>query len=168
MLLPLSPRVLFLGYDGDVYSVPKERGWTEVRRDEDIEAFNEHQFLNCRANVFVQSSAHAGLVHESFLRAAPRRPEARHRINYAVLDGKGDGYSRYRVVNPAEAGEHREAMIHCQVIHPKPASWPRLIAWRAKGFGFENGSGVGFVRRSVAEEHPEREPFRKVQVLEVK
>ncbi len=133
LLLPLSPRVLFLGYDGDVYSVPKERGWTEVRRDEDIEAFNEHQFLNCRANVFVQSSAHARLVYESLLRAAPRRPETRHRINYAVLDGKGDGYSRYRVVNPAEAGEHREAMIHCQVIHPKPASWPRLIAWRAKG-----------------------------------
>jgi hypothetical protein len=164
LLLPLSPRLMFVGYDGDVYSLPNEGGWVEVRRDADVEAFNEHQFLNCRANIFVQDSAHAGVVHDSFLRVAPSRPDKRHQIQFAVKDGEEDGYTRYRVIKPAERQEHQEGMIHCQVIHAKPASWPRLIAWRPKGFAFENGSAVGFVRRSVTEEHLDREPFRKVKV----
>lgn len=164
LLLPLSPRVLCLGYDGDVYSVPNDGGWVEVRRDADVEAFNEHQFLNCRANVFVKDSAHAGVVHKSFLRAVPGRPETRHRINYAVLDEEGEGYKRYRAVNPVEADEHREALVHCQVIHPKPAFWPRVINWRPRGFAFENGTGVGFVRQSLTEVHLDGTPFRKVSV----
>jgi hypothetical protein len=163
LLLPLSPKVLFLGYDGDAYSVPNENGWTEARRDADVEAFNEHQLLNCRANLFVQDVQHAGLVHEAFARVAPSRPEVRHRINYAVKDGESEGSTRYRVVSHRDAEEHTEAMIHVQALHPKPASWPRQIAWRSNGFAFENGTGVGFVRRAFTNEQG-REPFRKVQV----
>lgn len=148
LLLPLSPQTLCLGYDGDVYSVPHKNGWTEVRRDADVEAFNQHQFLNCRANVFVQDSAHFQLVHEAFWGAAPRRPEKRHIMHYAVLDRREGEFARYRVVNGAEAGDHEEAMIHIQVVHARPAVWPRQIPWRLNGFVFTNGTGVGYVRRA--------------------
>jgi hypothetical protein len=164
LLLPLSPKVMCVGYDGDMYSMPNDDGWLEIRREADVEAFNEHQFLNCRANIFVQNFAHAGLVHDAFLRAAPRRPEVRHRAFFAVKDEENDGYERYRVTDPPKAGEHLEGMIHVQTIHPKPGSWPRVIAWRSKGFAFENGSAVGFVRRSATEQIPDRQPFRKVPV----
>src|SRR5882724_3974132 len=117
LLLPLSPKTLCLGYDGDVYSVPHENGWVEVRGESDVEAFNEHQFLNCRANVFVQDVAHARLVHESFLRVAPRRPEKRHVIHYAILDRREGDFARYRVVNRADTEDHKEALVHTQVVH---------------------------------------------------
>lgn len=59
LLLPLSPQVLCLGYDGDVYSVPHKSGWVDVHHETDVRAFNQHQFLNCRANIFVHDSAYA-------------------------------------------------------------------------------------------------------------
>jgi hypothetical protein len=160
LLLPLSPETLCLGYDGDVYSVPHEDGWVEVRRESDVEAFNEHQLLNCRANVFVRDSAHARLVHESFLRVAPRRPEKRHVVHYAILDGREGDLARYRVVNRAEAGDHKEAMIHTQVVHARPAAWPKQISWRQKGFAFTNGTAVGYVRRASTNLE-NTQPFRK-------
>lgn len=160
LLLPLSPRMLCLGYDGDVYNVPHENGVTEVRRTGDIEALNEHQFLNCRANIFVQDSVHSPLVHESFLRAAPSRPAERHVVRYAVLDSHDGEFARYRVINPADAGEHKEALIHTQVVHVRPTGWPRLISWRSNGFAFTNGTGVGFVRRASTDRES-IPPFRK-------
>ena len=58
-LLPLTPRLLFVAYDGDVYTVPHEHGFAEIRREEDARAFNQHQILNCFANVYLHDLAHA-------------------------------------------------------------------------------------------------------------
>ena len=160
LLLPLNPQVLCLGYDGDVYSIPHKSGWTELRRDSDVEAFNQHQFLNCNANVYVQDTAHAKLVHESFMKIAARRPTERHRIHYAVLDQEEDNFERYRVVNRAEAEPHQKAMVHSQVIQPAPITWPRQISWRRKGVVFTNGSGVGYVRKASTN-RIDVPPFRK-------
>ncbi len=52
VFLPLSPRTLCVAYDGNVYSMPHQNGWTEVRRESDVNAFNEQQFLNASANVY--------------------------------------------------------------------------------------------------------------------
>lgn len=147
-LLPVSPKILCIGFDGDVYSVPDRNGWAEVRRDADVEAFNQHQFLNCRANLFVQDSANFQHVHESFLRAVSCRPERRHKLHYAVLDSREGGFASYRVVNRAEAGDHEEAMIHVQTMHARPMYWPRQISWRLNGFVFTNGTAAGYVRRT--------------------
>lgn len=163
LLLPLSPKVLCLGYDGDVYSIPDRNGWTDVRRDADVEAFNQHQFLNCCANVFVQDSANFQHVHESFLRAVPRRPERRHRLHYAILDRREGGFANYRVVNRVEAGDHEEAMIHMQVVHARPVCWPRQISWRLKGFVYTNGTGAGYLRKTWTDGLYEK-PFHKEYV----
>lgn len=146
-LLPLSPKVLCIGYDGDVYSIPHSRGWVETRLDADIHSLNEHQFLNCRANIFVREESHSVVVHDQFERSESKRPSSRYLINYAVLDHTAGEYSRYLVVDPKETREHERAIIHTQVIHPRPSGWPRLIAWRPSGFVFTNGTGVGYVRR---------------------
>lgn len=148
LLLPVSPNVLCLGYDGDVYSISDRNGWIDVRRDADVEAFNQHQFLNCRANVFVQCPTNFQYVHESFLRAVSRRLERRPKLHYAVLDRREGGFASYRVVNRADAGDHEEAMIHVQTMHARPIYWPRQISWRLNGFVFTNGTGVGYLRRA--------------------
>jgi hypothetical protein len=151
LLLPLSPKVLCIGYDGDVYSIPHKGGWADVRHDADVQALNQHQLLNCRANIFIHDQVHARGVHDAYSRVAPLRPSARHKINYAVLDHHEGGITRYRVVDRTLAGEHQEALIHTQAVHAIPSAWPRQILWRPKGIVFTNGTGMGYVRRALVE-----------------
>lgn len=160
LLLPLSPTVLCLGYDGHVYSVPNRHGWVDVRHNVDICAINEHQFLNCRANIFVRDAAHAQIVQDTFASVEPRRPVSRHVINYAVLDQDEKDYKRYQVVDRDEAGDHREALVHSQTIHGQPSVWPRQIRWRERGFVYTDGSAAGYVRRALVETRP-LDGFRK-------
>jgi uncharacterized protein DUF4238 len=150
-LLPLSPQVLCIGYGGDVYNIPEEDGWDEVRNSADVEALNQHQFLNCRANIFVRDAAHAGLVRDSYDRVAQLRPSRRHQIHYAVRDSEEGGSVRYRVIDPSlESNRHQEAIIHTETVHARPSAWPRRLRARRNGVVFSNGSAVGYVRRARA------------------
>jgi hypothetical protein len=148
LFLPLSPRVLCLGYDGDVYSLPNTGGWIDVRRERDITAFNQHQYLNCRANIYFREWDQCQRIQHDFDTATRLRPDVRHRINYAVFDRSENGADRFRVVDKALAGNHERALIFTQQILPKPSIWPTQIGWREKGKVYTNGSGVGYVRRS--------------------
>ena len=146
MFLPLSPRTMCVAYDGDVYSMPHKSGWTEVRRESDVDAFNELQFLNARANVYFRDWNDSDWVRSSFLSVQGRRLDCRHRVTYAVLDGTNEEYKRYRVVNRSDAEAHQEAIIHTQVVSPTPSRWPTQLQWRAKGSVFTNGTGAGYIR----------------------
>ena len=84
---------------------------------------------------------------DSFDEVAHNRPLERHRINCAVLDYSNSEYSRYKVVNPAEAREHQEAIIHTENIHHRPISWPIVIRWRINGKVYTNGTGLGYLRK---------------------
>lgn len=150
ILLPLSPRILCLAYDGDVYSVPHEEGWTEVRKDIDIEAFNEQQFLNAVANVYFREWEDHDWVRSSYLAVQGRRLGCRHRVNYAVLDRSDGSHKRYRVVDRFDAEDHQEAIIHTQSLEPTPSRWPSQLRWRAKGSVFTNGTGAGYIRAAQA------------------
>lgn len=165
LLLPLSPKFLCLGYDGEVYSVPHNGGLVDVRDDADAQALNQHQFLNCRANIFVHDRAYARGVHDTFSRVAPLRPKARHLIHYAVLDNREGDYARYRVIDRTLANDSQEAIIHSQTVHARPSTWPKQILWRRKGAVFTNGTGVGYVRRAWVESHAPP-TFRKELVKE--
>jgi len=148
LLLPLSPEVLCLGYDGDVYSLSHERGWVSVDREVDVRALNQHQFFNCRANIYVKDRRHGCLVHEDFAAVAQLRPKERHRVNYAIFDSRQGDSEIFRVVDRSEAPDHRQALIHTEAIHANPSAWPRQLQWRSKGLVFTNGTGLGYVRRS--------------------
>ena len=150
LLLPLSPRVLCIGYDGDVYSIPHNGGWVDVRHEADVQALNQHQYLNCRANIFVHDPKYGPGVHDAFIGVTSLRPNARHKIRYAVFDCQEGDYKRYRVVDRDLADNHQEALIHTQNVHAKPSAWPKQIQWRPKGVVFTNGTGIGYVRRAEA------------------
>lgn len=149
-LLPITPKILLVAYDGDVYSIPHQGGWVAVKDKQDVMALNEHQFLNCRANIFFKNQDHGVLIKNAFPKLQPLRPEASHRIHYAVRDCEEDGLVRYKVIDRENAGAHEDAVIHIQSVHPAPVSWPRQILWRKKGKVFTNGTGSGFVRRNYA------------------
>jgi hypothetical protein len=160
IMLPLSPEVLCLGYDGDVYSVPREGTWVDARSDRDIAAFNEHQFLNCRANIFLREKNHATIVEDAFIKVAARRLGTRHQLNYAVKDFSNNDVTRYRSVSRDEAIKHESGMVHTQGLNAEPSSWPSQIRPRKKGAVYTNGSGIGYVRLSWTKRQSVR-PFVK-------
>lgn len=148
LLLPLSPTVLCLVYDGDVYSITHANGWTETRRAADVIALNQHQFLNCRANIFLGDADNIDGVRSQWFAAVPLRPAARHEIFFAVRDGEEDGYETYKVVSAARAREECRALMHVRPIHARPTAWPQFLQWRSKGRVYTNGSAAGYVRRA--------------------
>lgn len=152
VILPLTPELLCLGYDSGVYSVRHARHWVELRRDSDAQAFNKHQVINCYANLYVKDAGDERVAREAHADAAALRRDEKFRINYAVLHYEDDHRKSYRVVDPREAGEHREAIIHHEAIQPDPGVWPSVIRWKRRGTVYTDGSGLGFIRRARAEE----------------
>jgi len=146
ILLPLSPKVLCIAYDGDVYSVPHVGGWVEVKRERDIQAFNQHQYFNCRANIYFRDWDHYQQVEADFNSVTPLRPKARHRVIYSVFDRNEDGAEVFRVVDRNAVGDHQRALIHTQTVFAKPSRWPTQVTWRVNGAVYTNGTGVGYVR----------------------
>jgi hypothetical protein len=161
--LPISPQVICVIYDGDVYSVGHKGGWADVKRMEDIQAFNEHQFLNCRANVYFSDWPGRDYLLTELDRTAPRRPLSRYRIHAAVFDKEENGYKRYKVVSAEEARAVGDALIHSETIFPVPSSWPSVIGWRPGGAVYSNGTAMGFVRRAQAQAHGVH-AFRKIKI----
>lgn len=163
-LLPLTPRILCIAFDGDMHSVPHENGWVRVSQARDVEAFNEYQFLNCEANIFVKSDEHSELVNDAFLAIASHRPKTRHILHYAVFDRDEGDWSRYAVVDRAKAEPHERALIHIQALHPRPTRCPSQLRARSKRFAYENGTGLGYIRRWWVQEFQNSQPFRRVSV----
>jgi hypothetical protein len=148
-ILPLSPDVLCLGYDGDVYSIQHERGWVEVRSDRDVASLNEHQYLNCRANIFVRERTHGALVAGAYRQVAQLRPQERYRLTYAVEDRQTADTTRYRIVSKDQASDNGTALVHSQIVHAQPSMWPSQVRFRHAGAIYTNGSAVGYVRLSA-------------------
>jgi len=162
LLLPLTPEIMCVGYDGDVYSIPQKKGWAFITKEIDAKAFNQHQFLECRANIFFKNSEDLQFVEESFEDMIDNRPSERHRIHYAVFDYNDGQHSHYKVIDPNEAGEHERAIVHSETVHSRPLSWPSVIRWRNRGAVYTNGTGLGYVRKGQI--LPEHERFHKEPV----
>jgi len=147
-LLPLTPKLLFLGYDGDVYSIPNERGVVKIRNARDAIALNRHQFLQCVANVYVHDVAHEEALIGHYSEIEFARPKARYVVHYAQIDRTVGNHTRYVVIPPEERDKTKETIMHSQVIHPHPGIWPSQIRVRANGSVYTNGTGMGYVRFS--------------------
>lgn len=162
LLLPLSPTVLCLGYDGDIYRIPHEKGWAVLKQDRDASALNEHQLLNACANVFMAGEPY-DVFEQAVAQASGRRLDARYRITYMVSEGHTKTGERFRVVSRAEAEEHREALMQWQQLHAKASLWPQLIGFRPDAGAHTNGSVVGWVRKAQRK-HPSARPFKKIKI----
>lgn len=147
-ILPLTPKLLFLGYDGDVYSIANECGVVEIKNRRDAIALNRHQFLQCVANVYVHDVAFAKDLIKHYSDVESARPKERHVIHYAQIDRTVGNLTRYVVIPPVERDKTKEAIMHSQVIHPYPEMWPSQIRIRSNGSVYSNGTGMGYVRFS--------------------
>lgn len=160
IMLPLSPKLLFLGYDGDVYNVPHENHVVEVKSTRDIIAFNQHQFLQCNANVYFQCAENSEIIHRAYLDIESKRPDSRYKMTYAEFDGIENGVERYVPVDPKTRNKHKTAIVHAQTVHPQPKIWPSQIRIRSKGYVYSNGTAVGYVREAKRSSSSHT-PFRR-------
>lgn len=147
-ILPLSPEICFVAYDGDVYSMPNTNGWINIKRDAEADAFNQHQYLNCRANLYIRDPNKLPLIIDGFNKVKDSRVQSRHAITFAAFDYSDGIHRRYVVVEPEIAQQREDVVMHLETIHPKPTHWPVSIQWRNKGAVFTNGTGHGYVRRN--------------------
>jgi len=150
LILPLTPKIVMLAFDSDVYSLQNKNKWVEVKDKNDIDAINSLQFINCRSNIYTRSESSTDNI--KYLNTITKgiKPEVKYRFTYAVLDRVERGEKTFKAIDKKEAEKHSEAIIHCQPIHVTPPIWPKQIKWKEKGFLITNGSGLGFVRKSYA------------------
>jgi hypothetical protein len=161
--LPLTPQVMCVVYDGGVYSMPNEGGWITADNISDIDAFNQHQFLNCLANVYFSDWGSLPDIEDAFERAVPDRPPERHKVITAVLDREDTWGKRFRVVPRNELTRAGEALFHVKFITPRPSHWPSILKWRSSSRIYSNGTGTGFVRRSRMNDDSHSSPsYRRV------
>ena len=146
--LPLTPKILALGYDADVYNIKDKNGWVSIKSKKDIESINQHQYLNCRANIFVQNPKSENYIKTAYKNVSHNRVEARHQINYSVFEKSYDGYEKFIVVSKEESKKHKRVLLHIENVHPIPKYWPKQIAWKINGYAYTNGSAVGYIRQS--------------------
>lgn len=161
LMLPLSPTVLCLGYDGDVYGIAHENGWVTVKHDEDVRALNEHQLLNARANVFLSAEVPPGFD-EDVARMIGRRIDTKHVVTFMVPVERTECGERFRTVSREEAEQHEDALVRWSQHHPEPASWPQQIRLRAGAIAYSNGNAVGWVRE--AQLRPSARPYVKIRI----
>jgi len=150
LFLPLSPTLLAVLLDGDVYAAEHSGGWIDISNRADIAACNHHQVLNCAANLYFGDS-----VAEPYLRSTAQavrslRPPKRWEVTMAVPDGGTDTHTRFAVVQDPDVQEHGEVLMHMRSIRPVPPKWPSFLKFRNGRFVFTNDTGAGFRRRSTA------------------
>lgn len=163
VFLPLTPSILALIYDGGVYSITNSGGWTTVYKSSCAEAFNEHQFLNCSANVYFSDWRSLDQISKSFEAARPYRPTVRHEIIPAVRERSDDWGEHYRVLAREELGETKIDFLHLRTIQPRPRCWPSIIKFRVNPKVYYNGTATGYLRRATAEENSYiGPPYRRV------
>lgn len=167
MLLPLSPDVLALLHDPEVYIVPHQEGTIQVERDGDVRALNDHQILNCAANLYFGDWNERDRVAGAARATAPLRPVSRHRTTYAVRGQEGAGHVRYDArpladIAPQAGGE---VLVHTEALRAVPPRWPGFIQYRRDGRMYSNGSRTGFVRGGcLAAGFVEGEGYERVRV----
>lgn len=158
-LIPLAPNLLAMLYDKDVYSVSHTDGVVFVRNCDDIRALNEHQHLNCAANLYLAPSfgaEHIGLLPDLTEQRALSGP----RLD--VFQKEDNKIERYYAAQGFDRTRGTEAIFAMSTYSASPTRWPSFLHWRSGGFFFANRSGVGHIRKAWIKECKGTRPFQKV------
>jgi hypothetical protein len=151
LILPLTPNICALCFDGNVYSVINTGGWAILNKRSDVSAINEHQYLKCASNIYFSNWAELPRIAAEFTDTASRRLAQPWELLVADLVAADEFREMYKVVPRDKATQAKRSMINLSLVYPVPCRWPSVIRYRSNPFGFTNGSSVGVIRKSVAE-----------------
>ena len=144
---PLSPRLLLLCYDGDVY-IPRSRknSFVPLKTKKDVLACNELQYLKASRNVYFSNWRQKNQVISEYKTACSRRPGSTHQVLKFVEDGSTVDSQRYRRVGKRDPVADNKMLIGLQSSHVFPTAWPSGLTFRPKLKYRFDGSSAGYVR----------------------
>ena len=146
---PLSPRLLLMCYDGDVYTVHDKRGnFLSVTKKRDVYACNELQYLNASRNVYFSHWGQKEQIESEFKAIESRRQETRHQTLKFVEDEPTLDGQRYRRVGKRDTVSGNKMLIGISPIHVFPTVWMSRLSFRSKMKFRCDGSSAGYVRES--------------------
>lgn len=168
LILPLTPDLLFIAFDGDVYSLTHKNGWANMKSISDVSAINQQQHLDCINNIYCIDSFNGKLAEQESNRSHSARYSAKYAFEYMVEESQSTSGGRLMAIledgtrlvhaSEQEAREIGKAMVRHRRIFPTPLNWPMMLKFRAKGSVYTNGSYAGFVRRWHAEKEMREQP----------
>ncbi|WP_168452957.1 DUF4238 domain-containing protein [Sphingopyxis microcysteis] len=146
--LPISPRVAAMGYDGDVYHVPKIAGWLRLSRRKDADVVNMLQFSNARAAIYFSATSNREAILSQYRRFQAEWPQRlrAHTLRVAQLKEENEEYKEYLVLSEGEAPKENELLVHVQQQHAQIPTWPKFLKYRSKPTYFDTNSGRGQIR----------------------
>lgn len=163
-LLPLTPALQAVLHDGDVYGVPHRDQFADVVREADVAALNEHQHLNCMANVYFGDWEGRGGVAAAVARALPRRPAERLSVVHAVRDAASDWGERFAVQPITDIRDGRKWLVNVWPNRPEPGAWPGFLRMRPDATAWSNDTGAGRTRRGCLGSFVDGEGYRRIGV----
>jgi hypothetical protein len=164
LILPLTPYIVGVCYDGDVCSIENKGGWASIVRIDDVCAINEHQFLKCGNNIYFSEWDDLKQIKTEFAIATPRRLPAWQEVTTASLVSEDELGERYKVIPRSELVMPGKYFINMKAVYPRPQRWPSIVRYRLKPTIFSNGSATGFLRRSGIEaDTVVSAPYRKLR-----
>ena len=146
---PLSPRLLLMCYDGDVYTLGDKTGnFVSVTKKRDVYSCNELQYLNASQNVYFSCWKQIGQIEMEFKGIESRRKESKHQTLKFVEDEPTLDGQRYRRVGKRDAVSGDKMLIGISPMHVFPTVWMSKLSFRSKMKFKCDGSLAGYVRES--------------------
>lgn len=147
--LPLTPSLYCILFDGDTYSAPHQNGCIVSNDVKDVFALNEHQYLNCYANVYFKDWPTRNIILTTSNQIDPNRPNEYYKIIHSYEENKTSEGTRYVVTLPTNLPPDKDILIHAQKVYPTPGQWPSFLKLRQDRRAYTNGSGIGYIRRGI-------------------
>ena len=154
--MPLTPRLVLLCYDHNVYSVRRTGRVVETKLARDVAAYNELQYLNALENVYFGDWAQKTGIEARAARLKERRSESRTHFTRFEEDGcSSDGMQRSRRMAPGERMERDSMIIGASPVHVFPEELLSKVRFRRKMKYVSDRSG-GYWRPATAMLRPSR------------
>ena len=162
-VLPLSPRLLLLCYDADVYRLRSLNKYAAVVRNlHDVRACNELQILTAQNNLYFSDWHQRDEVRSHVDHAASRRGKSGPKFLTYVANQETATGSLFRLAEPGTVKPTDEAMVRIANIHTFPRLWLSILPFRWRPRFRKDGSLGGPLR-----EHTWRARYPKNSVQSV-
>lgn len=148
IVMPLTPRIALICYDGQVYTLDVTGGRLLVKNDAAAEAFNDIQMLAASENIYFRDWAQREYMQRRFLTIKEKRPAAYSTVETFVPDGEDEHGEHYRPGTVNEGRAAKRSLLAVRFNHPQPKRWIPGLRYRDKPKTFYNGTGIGHVRKN--------------------
>lgn len=151
-ILPLTPKILMLAYDKDVYSIANKGGWAQLKNTYDVDAFNYLQLLSCRANIYTADPDSSPYLEDLHSKVQYSKSLQDHKTEFYLSDNFDSKIRDENRIDVSDIRVNQKFFKVSQPVYVAPPIWPRIINWKPKGFMMTNDTYDDFVRQAVVKE----------------